>query len=465
MTDLAFTPAVEQARLVREREVSPVELVELYLGRIGKLDGELNAVVTVAADRALEEARAAEQRAGADDAPSYLGVPILIKDLHLTEGIRTTFGCRLFAEFVPPFDEENVARIRNGGFIVLGKTNVPEFGPVPWSESELLGPCRNPWSTEHTPGGSSGGAAAAMAAGLCPVAHGSDGGGSVRIPASNCGLVGLKPSRGRISAGPLFGEMAQGLATVGPLARYTADAAALLDVTSGYAVGDPYWLPDPERPFTEEARTDPPPLRIGVQRTSPYATFHPETLAALDAAVALLTDLGHHVDEIDFAGAGSVKEDFELVWAVGIAALPLDPDALEPFNAALARMGSDRSAPDLARARSSLFFHARQIIAASMALDVVIAPTIAEPPLRVGELAHITDATEMLDRLAQYVGLAPYPNFTGQPAITMPLHWTPEGLPIGVMAIGRPADEATLLQLSGQLERASGWPDRRPPVS
>jgi amidase len=304
-----------------------------------------------------------------------------------------------------------------------------------------------------------------MAAGLCPVAHGSDGGGSVRIPASNCGVVGLKPSRGRISAGPLFGEMAQGLATVGPLARYTEDAAALLDVTAGYAVGDPYWLPDPARPFVEEARTDPGPLRIGLQRTAPYATFHPDTMAALDHAAGLLTDLGHDVVEVDIASAAGVKESFELVWAVGIAALPVPHSELEPFNASLAEFGMTFTAPDLARARSALFLHARQIIGASMAVDVVMAPTIAQPPLHIGELAHISDAREMLDRLADYVGLAPYPNFTGQPAMSMPLHWTPDGLPIGVMAIGRPADEATLLQLAGQLERATGWTERRPPIS
>lgn len=464
--ELAFAPAVTLARLVSERRVSPVELVELFLQRIERFDGALNSIVTLDAEGALRAARAALASAGGDQAPPFAGVPIAVKDLHLTEGLRTTFGTRSLAGFVPDFDEEHVARIRRAGFIVVGKTNVPELGTLPFTESELLGPCRSPWDLARTPGGSSGGAAAALAAGLVPVAHGSDGAGSIRIPASNCGLVGLKPARGRVSNAPLFGDLAGGLTTAGALARHVVDAAGLLDAMRGYAAGDPHWAPEPARPYVDEISTDPGRLRVGLVTTSPLATFGADAVAAAEAAARLLEDLGHCVEPFELPVGERLRHDFETVWAAGLAALPVDEATLEPFNAALARRGRQQSAAGFLQALTSLQAQSRVIVGASLAYDVVACPTLTRPPLRVAELAGLGgDAQAMLDALAGYVGFAPVANITGQPAVSLPLHASGEGLPVGVMFTGRPADEATLFRLAAQLERATGWAARRPPVS
>src|SRR5918995_5287224 len=240
MDDLAFAPVTEQARLVREREVSPVELVELYLERIERLDPELGAFVTLCAGAALAEARA---KAAAPANAPFHGVPIALKDLDTTAGIRTTFSCAAYAEHVPDFDLAHVAKTRAAGFVVLGKTNTPEFGTTAFTDSPLNGPCRTPWDLGRNAGGSSGGAGAAVAAGLVGIAQGSDGGGSIRIPASCCGLFGLKPARGRVSNAPRFGEVLAGFATEGPIARSVRDSAAVLDVLAGAQPGDPYTAP------------------------------------------------------------------------------------------------------------------------------------------------------------------------------------------------------------------------------
>lgn len=461
-SDLAFTAVVEQAVMVRERQVSPVELVDGYLDRIDRLDRRLNSIVTVDGERARELARAAEATAGSPDAPPFHGVPIAIKDLHLTAGLRTTFGAAAFATFVPDADEESVARIRAAGFIILGKTNVPEFGSLPVTESALHGPCRNPWDPGRTAGGSSGGAAAAVAAGLVGVAHGSDGGGSLRIPASNCGVVGLKPARGRVSQAPLFGDRLAGLSTIGPLARHVVDAGALLDVMAGYAPGDPHWAPPPARPFAEEACTDPAPLRIGLVTTSPLAEFGAEVVAAAESTARLLVELGHTVEPCTLPIDDALAEHFMTVWAVGLAALPVDPSRLEPFNAGLYERGSSVSAPAFLQAVNGLQLATRSIVRAGLEFDAVLSPTLAEAPLRIGELDGL-DVDAVFARATEYVGFTPVANITGQPAITVPTGRSADGLPLGVMLTGRPAGEATLLRLAGQLERATDWTRQRPP--
>lgn len=462
-TDLLFAPARELALLVRDREVSPVELVEACLDRIERIDGRLHSVVTLDAEGARRTARAAEQAVIDDeDLPAFHGVPTAIKDLHLTKGLRTTFGTRAMAPLVPTIDDEHVARLRRAGFVFVGKTNVPEFGTVPFTESELLGPCRNPWDPGRTPGGSSGGAAAAVAAGLVPVAHGSDGGGSIRIPASNCGLFGLKPARGRVSNGPLFGDRGGGLSTAGTITRDVRDAALMLDAMAGYAVGDPHWAPPPPRPFVEEVGTDPGRLRVGLVTTSPLAAFDPVCVAAAEDAARLLTDLGHAVDPFEMPVDEQLRADFEVLWAAGVASLPVDPAALEPFNAALHARGQAESAGRLVQAVNGLQLQSRAIVGASLAYDVVCSPTLARPPLEIGELAGL-DAEAMFDANAAYVGFTPVANVTGQPSMSVPLGWSPDGLPLGVMLTGGPADEATLLRLAGQLETAADWRSHRPP--
>lgn len=462
--DLAFRPSVELARLVAERQVSPVESVTLFCDRIARIDAELNSVVTLDSGGALATAREQERLAGTEGAPPFLGVPILVKDLALTAGLRTTCGTATLAQFVPTYDDTHVARLRRAGFVILGKTNVPELGTMPFTESALLGPCRNPWDPSRTPGGSSGGAAAAMAAGLTPIAHGSDGAGSIRIPASNCGLFGFKPARGRVTRAPVYGDVLLNCGTPGPIARHVVDAAALLDVMRGYEPGDPYWAPDPPRPYIQEAGVDPPALRIGLVEHPPWAVFEPPTLVALQEAAALFERLGHTVEPCTLPLSERLRTDFQITWAVGLAANPSDHATFESPNAELAQIGAAYSGLQLLQAVTSLQQQSAEIVRAAMAFDVICCPTLARPPLKIGEFAGL-DVSTILDALASYVALAPLANITGQPAMSLPLHWTDDGLPVGVMVTGRPGDETTLFRLAGQVQRAADWSTRRPPIS
>jgi len=458
--ELAFLPATEQARLIRGSELSSVELVELYLGRIGGAEPELNAFVTLRPEEALEDARAAD--ASASDAP-FRGVPIAVKDLTATKGIRTTYSSRAYADHVPDFDMAVVRRLREAGFVIVGKTNTPEFGTIAFTESELNGATRNPWSPDRTPGGSSGGAAAALAAGLVPVAHGSDGGGSIRIPASCCGLFGLKPSRGRVSAAP-FGSL-EGLSTAAPLSRTVLDAAALLDVMSGYEPGDPWWAPPPERPFVEDAAAPPVPLRIAVARTPPVETpVDSECLAALEAAAVLLADLGHElVDESPPWADEDLGLAFITVWQVGPALQPIDDlSLLTPLNRELVESSRATSAAEYARTVARLQAYARRVVSFWEEVDVVLTPTLAMPPVRIGWQDVPGGAVEQLLRNVEFTPFTAVANLTGLPAMSLPLHWSSEGLPIGVQAIGPPAGDALLLRLATQLEEARPWADRRP---
>lgn len=462
-TDDIFCSAIGLARRIAARELSPVELVETCLERIDRLDGRLGSFVTLVPDRAMADARAAEARAGTPDAPPFDGVPIAIKDLHLTAGVPTTFGSSAMAGFVPDFDEEHVARIRRSGFVVVGKTNVPEWGTVPVTEPDLHGPARNPWSLQHTPGGSSGGTAAAVAAGLVPIGQGSDGGGSIRIPASNCGLFGLKPARGRVSLAPLYGDQMGGLTTPGPLTRHVEDAAALLDAMRGYVAGDPYWAPEPPRPYLHEVVRCPPRLRVGLVTATPQVEFDPETVAAAEQAAATLEDLGHVVEPFALPVPDSLRDDFVTVWRAGVATLPLEPEQLEPFNAHLMRRGRATSGHTVLRAITGLQAASRTLVGASLAYDAVVSPTLARPPVPVGAFRGLAP-DEAFRAAERYVGLTPLANITGLPSMSLPLGWSADGLPLGVMVTGRPADEATLFRLAAQVQQAADWTRYRPPV-
>lgn len=461
--DLAFATALEQARLLRTREVTSTELVALYLERIERIDPELNAFVTVCGDEALATAAAKDET---EPVGPFHGVPVAVKDLTPTAGVRTTFSSRAFADFVPDFDMAVVRRLREAGFVLVGKTNTPEFGTTAFTESELNGATRNPWGPDRTPGGSSGGAAAALAAGLTPVAHGSDGGGSIRIPASCCGVFGLKPSRGRISAAP-FAPL-EGLSTSGVLSRTVADAAALLDVMAGYEPGDPYWLPDPERAFVDELGQPSTRLRIAVTSRPPVPTpVHAECEAALAEAATLAADLGHDVVE-----AAPPWEDPDLihtflaVWQVAPAIQPLaDLSLLTPLNRELVESARACSAADYARAVARLHAVARRVVSFWGEHDVLLTPTLALPPVPIGWQEAVSGGVEQLLRNAEFTPFTAVVNLTGQPAVSVPLHWNEDGLPIGVQAIGPPAGEALLLRLAAQLEGARPWADRRPPIS
>ncbi len=456
MDELAFLPAGEQARLIAAGELSPVELVQTYLDRIELLDPALRSYVTVRGEEALAEAR--EPRAG-----PLGGVPIPIKDLTWTAGVRTTFSSRAFADHVPGADAAVVGRLKRAGAIVLGKTNTPEFGTIPVTESELNGDCRNPWDLERTPGGSSGGAAAAVAAGLAPAAHGTDGGGSVRIPASCCGLVGLKPSRGRISPAPLVSF--EGLSTSGPIARTVRDVALLLDVMGGAEPGDRYALPAPERPFADAVEEPPGRLRIGVTSRPPSdVPVDPACRAAAEEAAALLSDLGHEVEEAAPAwyelGAGDA---FRLVWQVLPAIYPVaDESLLTPLNRGLVQEARATPSPDYVRAAQRLELTARSIMPFWEDHDVLVTPTLALPPVPIGWLFESERHRRSLGlELTPFTALL---NVTGQPAASVPLSWE-GGLPIGVQLVGPPAGDALVLQLAAQLEEARPWAHRRPPHS
>ena len=358
MSDVIWLSATEQADLLRRREISSTELVRAYLARIEALNPRLGAYVTVCADDALAAARAADQQLALPvppDAP-FLGVPISIKDLVETKGVRTTYSSRAFADYVPDFDAAVVRRLKNAGFVLLGKTNTPEFGNLSFTESILNGVCRNPWNTERTPGGSSGGAAAAVAAGLCPVGHGSDGGGSVRTPASCCGVVGLKPARGRISCAPGLGESMVGLSTDGTLTRTVLDAAAMLDVMAGYETGDPYWAPPPARPFRDEVGASPGTLRVAFTTVSPTGhPMTPECVAAVRSTARLLADLGHHVEEACPDVDPASYDILMRLWVTAPCYYPTDrAELFEPLNQFVLKMARENSSADYVEAVNAL---------------------------------------------------------------------------------------------------------------
>jgi amidase len=461
--DLAFLPATEQARLVRSGEVSSLELVRLYLERIERLDPQLNSFVTVCADEAVAEAEKRDAHHG--DRPFH-GVPIAVKDLTATSGIRTTYSCRAFADNVPDFDTAVVRRIREAGFVIVGKTNTPEFGTVAFTESELNGSTSNPWSPERTPGGSSGGAAAAVAAGLVPLAHGSDGGGSIRIPASCCGLFGLKPSRGRVSSAPF--SSFEGLSTGGSLARSVIDAAAFLDVVSGYEPGDAWWAAPPERPFATEVGADPGRLRIAVAGTPPIdVPVHSDCVEAVRSAAALLEGLGHDVGDATPRWSDAPLIDlFITVWQVTAALYPVPLDALTPLNRGLAEVARETSSVDFALASLELHAAARRIVEFWGDYDVLLTPTLALPPVPIGwQEEGVTGALEQLRKNTVFTPFTAVANLTGLPAMSLPMHRTADALPIGVQAIGPPAGDALLLRLAAQIEEARPWRGDRPPIS
>jgi amidase len=465
--ELAFTPATTLVGLLHAREVAARELVEVYLARIERLDPALGSYVEVLADRARDEARAADDRAAAGEELGPLhGVPVSIKDLHFLAGARLTMGTRAWEHVVAPIDEHSVARLLRAGAIPLGKTNVPEFGTIAHTDTPLLGPCSTPWDPGRNAGGSSGGAAAALAAGLCAVSQGSDGGGSIRIPAAVNGVVGLKPSRDRVSNGPVFGELSFGLSTSGALTRTVADAALLLDVMAGYEPGDPGMAPPPARPWSASLDDPVGRLRIGLVRRGPTSpeTLHPSVDAALDATVALLEGLGHTVEEVALPEHPGLAEQVLILWGANLASQPFDPATFEPVNVWLAAVGRTRSAADLAGAQFRLQMASRAIVAATAHLDAVLMPVLTGPSRPNGAYRDVPGEAVFADQAA-LVGLTPLANLTGQPAISLPLHHDPEAGPVGVQFVGRPWDEAGLLRLAAQLEQAAPWGDRRPPYA
>jgi amidase len=446
------------ADAVRRREVAPAELVEEAFRRIEATDGRLNAFVTLCHDDALAAAQGQ-----LPDGP-FRGVPIAIKDLTDVAGLPTTYSSRPFAHNVAAADSALVRRVRAAGFVVIGKTNTPEFGSTAITESELNGVCRNPWSLARTPGGSSGGAAAHVAAGVLPLAHGTDGGGSIRIPASCCGLFGLKPSRGRVSPAP-YGDGSFALSQNGPIAWTVRDAAAFLDVIAGYEPGDSAWLPAPERPFAAEAGDGPGRLRVAwtAEPAIAYDVDAPCADAARDAA-ALLDELGHEVVEATPPWRDETLLDrFSFLWRMGPALYGADPAELEPLNRMLAERARQTAALEYAQAVIALQRYARSVAAFWDDVDVVLTPALAKLPVPIGWVFEPDDPWEQFLRAGEFTPFTPVVNVTGQPAASVPFAQV-DGLPVGVQLIGRAGAEATLIRLAAQLEDARPWADSRAPL-
>ncbi|MFC5729701.1 MULTISPECIES: amidase [Nocardioides] len=473
MAELHDLTAVEQGALIRKGEVSPVELTEHYLRRAARLPREYVDGAFAFLDPDAARARAREVAAigpVGDGASPLAGVPTAIKDLNLTAGVPTEFGSRAFAGYVPTVSDAVTLCVEAAGMVSLGKTSTPEFGSPCYTEPEGRPAAVTPWDRTRMAGGSSGGAAAAVAAGLVPVAHGSDGGGSIRIPAACCGLVGLKPTRGRISGFPMYGDPV-GLATSGSIARTVADAAALLDVMAGRRAGDPSWAPPPSSTFLEAACREPGRLRIA-RFDEPVITdvdVHPEVRRAYESASDLLASLGHVVEEVPVPIPPEAVPVFETCWAVltALSTVPLSPEqrtVLRPLTRWLGERGEAVSGPELGLAIGQLRRFAAEALVSLAPYDIVLTPTLATPPLPVGAIRDDDDPAADFDAQKRFTPWTSAWNVTGMPAISLPLHHTPEGLPVGIMLAARPAEEELLLALAAQVEAAAPWKDRTPPL-
>ena len=470
--EFAFMDATEQAELVRCGEVKPLELVEAAIERAELLNPKLNAIVTPM----YELARAAA-KGSLPDGP-FRGVPFLLKDLLAAyAGVRMTSGSRSLREFIPPRDSELVIRLKRAGLVILGKTNTPEFGILPTTEPLLFGATHNPWNLDRSPGGSSGGSAAAVAAGIVPFAHANDGGGSIRIPASCCGLFGLKPTRGRNPLGPELGDIMGGLVVEHAVTRSVRDSAALLDATAGPDVGDPYWAPPQHRAYAEEVKSDPGRLRIAFSTKAPSgAKIHSDCVDAVQDAAKLCSDLGHEVtDAAPEINGPMLVQAFTAVWAAGTAS-GIDAFAFltgqtpkverfEPLTWGLYEMGRQVTGPAYLLAQAALQRMARDVARFMEKYDAWLTPTLAEPPLHLGTFDSTPDdALRGFYRAVDYVPFTPIANATGQPGMSVPLYWNSEGLPVGTHFFGRFGDEGLLFRLAAQLENARPWAKRRPAI-
>lgn len=481
------------AELVRKKEVKPSDLVEEAISRIERLNPRINAVV----HKIYELAR----KAADGDLPDgpFKGVPFLMKDILMAyAGVPLSNGSRFLKDYIPDHDSELVKRFKAAGIIVVGKTNTPEFGLVPITEPELFGPTNNPWDLSRTPGGSSGGSAAAVAARMVPLAHGSDGGGSIRIPASCCGVFGLKPTRGRNPIGPDFGEAWRGLTCDHVLTRSVRDSAAMLDATAGPDIGAPYYAVPPARPFLNEVGTDPGKLRIAFT-SEPFlgAIVDKDCVKGLEATVRLCQDLGHEIVEAALQIDGKAfARAFLMIVCVETRATIEEAEVLlnrkasfkdfEPSTWVLGLLGKQCRAPEFSKSLNLVQLTARQIGEFFKKYDVMLTPTLAMPPVVTGALqpkgSQLT-AMKLLGRLNagglinrfsgidvlsehvfEFMPYTPLFNVTGQPAMSVPLCWNDEGLPIGMQFVGRYGEEATLFRLASQLEKARPWSERIPSI-
>ena len=478
--DFATLDATAQAELVRTGQVSPLELVDAAINRVEKLNPELNAVITPLFERARKQA------AGPLPDGPFTGVPTLFKDLGCAiegqpyhEGMRFLKG----AGYVSPHTDNLAEKYFDAGFVAIGRTNTPELGLVPTTEPTAYGPSHNPWQHGRTTGGSSGGSAAAVASGMVPIAHANDGGGSIRIPASCCGLVGLKPTRGRTSTGPDLNDISQFLVTELCVSRTVRDTAGVLDAVNGPFPGDATQAPRPARPYRDEVGADPGKLKVGIQTTNPIGDtpVHSDCVDAAESAAKLLESLGHSVEVA--APAGFDNEElimqFGAVWAADCAYLlddwgkkvgrPVTADDVEILTWALADMGRSVTAAQLVGAVTDAMKANRKAAVwwapEGDGFDLLLTPTLGEPPVLHGTFDSTTDnPLGGFFRSADFVPFTAQFNVSGQPAINLPLHWNADGLPIGVQLVAAFGREDLLVRVAAQLETAQPWVDRRPPV-
>jgi amidase len=474
VTQIHDLTVTELAAAIATGETSSVEITDHYLHRIDRLNEQVGAFYTVTHELAREQAAAADKAASASrqdggGLPRLTGVPIPIKDLNMVAGVRLTFGSTILADNVATEDDYVVEHLRSAGIVITGKTATPEFGLPCYTETKVGPPARTPWDLTRSAGGSSGGAAAAVASGLAPAAQGSDGGGSIRIPASVCGLFGIKPTRGRISQGPMMPDLV-GLSTDGPLARTVADAALLLDAMVGNHPGDMYIQPalPAGESFLGYASREPGRLRIArsLKTVIEGAEVHPDCVAAYEEASALLSSLGHEVEDVDLPFPAEAVPSFLALWFAMATLAPITPDQeseLLPLTRYLRAQGLQLSAADLLFHQAVLQGSVRPAMRALNDYDAILTPTLAMPPRPVGWFDEVEPAENFV-RQTQFTPWTALYNLSGQPAVSVPLHWTANGLPIGIMLAARMGDEATLISLSAQLEAAKPWRDRRPPM-
>jgi amidase len=472
MTDLTWLDATGQAALVRTGEASPKELVEAAIARIEAVNPQLDAVIRTRFDEA--------RSAAAGELPDgpFKGVPILFKDLGcMVAGEPTAFGIGPLKDLAWPVTSFLAEQFLAAGFVPLGRTNVPEFGTTVTTEPKSFPPARNPWNTGHSTGGSSGGSAAAVASGMVPVAHANDGGGSIRIPASECGLVGLKPTRARVSQGPLVGEGWAGGTIDGAVTRSVRDAAAVLDVISAPMPGEPYYPPPFARPLSQEVGADPGRLRIGFLDRPNNAHYldDPECRAAVASAIALLESLGHQVDES--SPPAMFEEEFSQHFVTIIAAdteqsfqafelalgRPINDEDIEPRNVVYRQVGKSLPAVAYLDSRAWIGLWARRMADWWTAYDVLVTPTLGAPPPELGWFTA-AGAEQEGRRIASFIPYTAQFNMTGQPAVSLPLHWSVDGLPVGVQLVAAYGREDVLVRLAAQLEQAAPWAERRPVV-
>ncbi|MBK5229600.1 MAG: amidase [Thermoleophilia bacterium] len=466
--ELLFKPAGELAEMVRSGELSARELTELSLERAEALNPELGAFIAIDAERALA---AADKIKPGDERP-FAGVPTAIKDIGpFLADYPYTAGANLFGDFTPTIDSSVVRRIKDAGFVIIGKTKTPEMGILPVTEPVRYGPARNPYDTGRTPGGSSGGSAAAVAAGILPIAHGNDGGGSLRIPGACCGLIGFKPSRNRVSGAPLLAE--QMLTIDMMLARSTADTAAALDVLAGYEIGDASWTPPPSAPFAEAAKRDPGRLKIGFTVKPPLdLPVDPSHVQQVYDTAKLLESLGHDVEPVEipwdnpelmlmftkiFGGWISTLTEF----AGKVSGREVTEDSVEALTWEVWQLAQGISALEWITINATAQAFTRAIIAATDKYDAIVTPVLNKRPVPIGEIDS-TKGMEAFGKAAEFASFTAGMNLSGQPAVSLPTGIGDDGLPHSVQLIGRPIGEETLLSLSAQLEQALGWPAFRP---